>query len=59
LDTAARGVPEFTAHAKSFKDSVDYCALIPLQVFFMNNIRFWEQNSEMNKEKGNRSMIGM
>jgi hypothetical protein len=35
MDAAARGVPEFTADAESYKNSDDHCALTPFHVFIM------------------------
>jgi hypothetical protein len=53
LDAAARGFPEFTADAASFKDSVDHCALTTLHVFAMISKEYY-QNSKIKSKKDNR-----
>jgi hypothetical protein len=56
VDTAARGVPEFTADVRSFKNTFEHCAKTHLHIFIM--IRFSDQNSKVKTKKDNGRRIG-
>jgi hypothetical protein len=55
LDAAARGFPEFTAGAASFKNSVDHFSSLSQKI----TIRFSGLNSKIKTKKDNGRLISM